>query len=264
MGLRETTRRIIALVEETSGLPVLVSEDPNLQTLAMMRMARGGASAHTIMYKPAPDGQPDYLIAYQCGFILRHFAPPPDQRFDFAAAKTGRDIVDRLLSDPRGPGSKLKLPPSMREQLRDQLFDGLMLQLRSIPVGLRVDAWILDAYPDLAPLQRASVLQQLQENQATLGPDVRKIAPKKVYAASVTMNATFAAFWTRAFDDPALSLPYRTAGYEKTGRELLQLFDQCPSEPIYDRELVDLWGEHLSLSSWYQWIPSAVGKPAAA
>ena len=76
MGLRETTRSIIALVEEVSAFPVLVSEDPNLQTLAVVRMARGGASAHTITYKPAPSSQPDYLIAYQCGFILRHFAPP--------------------------------------------------------------------------------------------------------------------------------------------------------------------------------------------
>ena len=139
-----------------------------------------------------------------------------------------------------------------------------MLQLRSIPVGLRVDAWILDTYPDLARLQRVSALQQLQENQATLGPDVRKIAPRKVYDASVSMNAAFAAFWTRAFHDPALSLPYRTAGYEKTGKELLQFFDQLPSEPSHDRELIDLWGTHLSLSSWYQWIPSVVGKPAAA
>ena len=112
MGLRETTRRIIALVEETSGFPVLVSEDPNLQTLATMRMARGGASAHTISYKPSPGTHPDYLIAYQCGFILRHFAPPPDQRFDLVAAKTGRELVGRLLSHPGGPASKLKLPPS--------------------------------------------------------------------------------------------------------------------------------------------------------
>lgn len=44
-----------------------------------------------------------------------------------------------------------------------------MLQLRSIPVGLRVDAWILDIYPDLAPLQRIFVLQQLQENQMAPG-----------------------------------------------------------------------------------------------
>jgi hypothetical protein len=265
MASRQTTRSIISLVEETTGFPIVVSEDPGLQTLAIVRMARGvGASAHTISYKPSPGTPPDYLIAYQCGFILRHFAVPPDQRFDLAPAKTGRDVVDRLLSGPGGPASKLKLPPSTRERLRDQLFDGLMLQLRSIPIGLRIDAWILATYPDLVPLQRISVLQQLQENQATLGPDVRKIAPRKVYDASVGMNAAFAAFWTRAFRDPALSLPYRTAGYEKTGRELLDLFDQLPPEPSHDRELIDLWGHHLTLSSWYQWTPFASGNPTAA
>ena len=77
MGFRETTRQIVALAEEVSGFPVLVSEDPGLQTLAVVRMARGGALAHTISYKPSPGTQPDYLIAYQCGYIIRHFAPPP-------------------------------------------------------------------------------------------------------------------------------------------------------------------------------------------
>lgn len=76
MGLRETTRSIIALVEEVSGFPVLVTEDPSLQTLAVVRMARGDVSVHTIAYKPSADTQPNYLIAYQCGFILRHYAPP--------------------------------------------------------------------------------------------------------------------------------------------------------------------------------------------
>jgi hypothetical protein len=266
MGLRETTRSIITLVEEKSGFPVLVSEDPSLQVLAMVRMARGDVSVHTIVYNPSgrAGAQPDYLIAYQCGFILRHFAPPPERRFDFSPAGTGRDTVGRLLSDPQGTASKLGLSPTVREQLCDQLFDGLMRQLRSIPVGMRVDTWIRDSYPDLAPLQRRAALRQLQDNQGTLGPDARKIAPKKVYTTSVAMNAAFAAFWAREFDDPALSVPYRTAGYHKAGNDLLELFDRVPTEANNDRELIDSWGHHLSLSSWYRWIPYVVSKPAAA
>ena len=54
------------------------------------------------------------------------------------------------------------------------------------------------------------------------------------------------------------------AAAHKTGRELLKLFDQLPSDASRDRELIDQWGNHLSLASWYQWIPSRVGKPAAA
>jgi hypothetical protein len=71
MSLRDVTRAIIDQVERVSGHPVLVTEDRFLQTLAAVRMARGKALAHTITYNPAAGNQPDYLIAYQCGFIRR-------------------------------------------------------------------------------------------------------------------------------------------------------------------------------------------------
>src|SRR5690242_9348362 len=133
MSLREVTRAIIAQVERVSGGPVLVTEDRSLQTLAAVRMARGNAPAHTVTYNPASSTQPDYLIAYQCGFILRLFANPPSDRWDFAAAAQSREIVHRLLTGPDGPARKLHLALPAVEKLRDQLFDGLMLQLRSIP-----------------------------------------------------------------------------------------------------------------------------------
>ena len=174
MSLRDVTRAVIAQVENASGRPVLATEDDSLPTLASVRMARGNAPAHTITYNPGAGSAPDYLIAYQCGFILRLFANPPSNRWDFAPAARSREIVHGLLTGPDGPARKLQLAPSAVEKLRDQLFDGLMVQLRSIPVGLRIDAWILRDYQELATLQRSAVLRQLQDNQATLAPDVRK------------------------------------------------------------------------------------------
>ena len=255
MSLREVTRAIIAQVERVSGHPVLVTEDRSLQTLAAVRMARGNAPAHTITYNPAASSQPDYLIAYQCGFILRLFASSPSERRDFAPTAHGREMVHRLLSGPEGPARKLRLEPHVVEKLRDQLFDGLMVQLRSIPVGLRVDAWILRDHQELAPLQRSAVLRQLQDSQATLAPDVRKIAPTKVYKASVTMNAAFALFWSRTWDDPALSVAYKAAGYDKPSARLLSIFDEISDEPTADRQLVDAWASELGLSNWYEWVP---------
>jgi len=220
-----------------------------------MRMARGNTPVHTITYNPSVTTQPDYFIAYQCGFILRLFAVPPSDRWDFAPTAHGRETVDRLLRGSEGPARKLNLTPHAVETLRDQLFDGLMLQLRSIPVGLRVDGWILRDHEELAPLQRSAVLRQLQDNQGTLAPDVRKIAPSKVYKGSVTINAAFALSWARIWNDPALSLPYKSAGYEKVGAQLLSILDEIPDEPTTDRQLVDAWGNQLSLSNWYEWVP---------
>jgi len=52
------------------------------------------------------------------------------------------------MSAPEGPARKLRLQPDVVEKLGDQLFDGLIVQLRSIPVGFRVDAWILSVKSD--------------------------------------------------------------------------------------------------------------------
>jgi hypothetical protein len=173
----------------------------------------------------------------------------------------GREIVERLLKDTV---RKLKLPPQVLQQLLDQLFDGLMLQLRSIPLGLRVDSWIHREYLDLAGLQREAAVRQLQDNQRSLAPDVRKIAPTKVFRSSVTMNAAFAAFWARTLKDPSLTLPFRSAGFHKDGAELLGILDEISDDPLKDCALIDAWARKLNLSNWYEWIPYGSGPSAHA
>jgi hypothetical protein len=70
MTLREVTRNVISFVESASGCPVVVSEDSSLKTLAASRIARGANRIHAISYNPSAVSEPDYLICYQCGFIL--------------------------------------------------------------------------------------------------------------------------------------------------------------------------------------------------
>jgi hypothetical protein len=199
--------------------------------------------------------EPDYLICYQCGFILRLFAVPAAGRVDLASTAEGRQVVQRLLTASDGPGKKLKLPPETIETLRDQLFDGLMTQLRSIPIGFRVDSWIMREYPELLQLQRDMVMRQIKDNLAALSPDLKKIAPKKIYQCNVSMNAAFADFWAKRFSDPSFSVPYKAAGFLKTGQELLVILEEIPDDPSADRDLIDAWMDRLNLDGWYQWVP---------
>ena len=74
MNLRQTTRDIISLVEERSGFPVQVLEDPNLPVIAQVRMARGTAPSHFVLYKPSEGEGLDYIICHQWGFALWLFA----------------------------------------------------------------------------------------------------------------------------------------------------------------------------------------------
>jgi hypothetical protein len=130
-----------------------------------------------------------------------------------------------------------------------------MTQLRSIPIGFRVDSWIIREYPELGSLQRDMIMRQIKDNLAALGPDLKKIAPKKVYQCNVSMNAAFAEFWAGQFSDLSLSIPYKAAGFLKVGQELLSSLDELADDPSSDRELIDRWMGRLNLGGWYRWIP---------
>ena len=94
MTLREVTRTVIKRVEDASGCPVVVSEDTSLKTLAAARIARGANRIHSISFNPSAVGEPDYLICFQCGFILRLFDIPAADRFDHC-----RSPLASLLND---------------------------------------------------------------------------------------------------------------------------------------------------------------------
>lgn len=252
MSLRAATRDVIAQVETTTGRPVLVQADPSLSVLATVKMARGAAPAHLVRYKP--DGNaPDYLICFQCGFILRLFANPPSQRFDFAGSRLGQARAIEVVS-VQPQVRKLSLPTPGVRQYADQLFDGLMTQLRSVPIGLRVDAWLATDYGELRALQQAFAVRQLQDNQQVLTADVRRLAVSPIYEASIAMNAAFAAYWARAMDQPSFVVPYTATGV-RAGGDLLAIWDAMDPHPTHDRDLIEAWADKLGLRGWYEWVP---------
>lgn len=253
MNFRETTNRIINLVEEQTGFPVRVTKDESLKTLATVRMARDPMPVHLIVYNPSIGTAPDYLICYQCGFILRLFDCPPSERYGFAMDNNGRKIVKKLLTSESGVASKLSLPKEIVTQLCSQFYDGIMLQLRSVPIGLRVDSWLRHDYPELKDLQEASAKKQLQDNTQVLNPKIKKITPSKIFRANMVMNAAFAQFWSQILNEPHFTLPYKATKYWYVGLKLMEIWKDIPDKPEDDYELINTWAEELGLSGWYQW-----------
>lgn len=135
-----------ALVEAASGKPVLVRADTDLKLIAKIVIARGDAPAHVVTFNPKYGEAVDYHILYQCGHALRVYLTPPTERFEVASTETGRREAAALVEGHLRQGGT-NLPDHVRGQLCNQLYDGLILQLRSIPVGFRVDAWVRDTFP---------------------------------------------------------------------------------------------------------------------
>ena len=252
--MRDEARSAMRAVEEATGVPVLVTDDPSLRTMATIKPAKLGAPAHLLRYNPKFAALADYLIAFQCGFALRLFLAPDTSRYELAGTDQGRQTTGRLLDDHLKKG-ELRLPPQSVAGLRDQLYDGLMLQLRSVPVGLRVDAWVRKEYPGLHEQQEDAARRQLAENQQSLSPQVKQIAPKMIYEASVGMGAAFAAFWERTLTDPSVVVPYRVAGLLSLGESLLRLVDDIPDDVANDKRLVEAWGDQIGVTGWFRLIP---------
>lgn len=246
----EAMNDLLRTVERETGRPVVVQADPVIPLAATLTPARGNSPLHVIRYRSSFEPERAYLVGYQCGFLLRAARTPPDARFDLTGTQSGGAEAGRLLDDHfRGTGRSL--PPAMLRGLGEQIYGGLLQQLRSIPVGLRVDAWLSNSYPVLAEQQRVAVVRQLNENAQALGPEVRAFAPEKVLAANLGMNAAFAGYFARHWGDALLVEPYRTSGYIAAGDALLRLFDETPDDPAKDRDLIDAWGRSLKLTGWY-------------
>jgi len=254
LELRQITREILKSVEETSGLPVHVIEEPKLGTLATVRMARGTMPAHVVLYKPMPGEPPDYLICYQCGFVLRKFAVPAELRFDLVDTTAAVDYVRTAMLAPDGVARKYNLQEPQIAELQNQWLQGLRIHLLSIPLGMRVAQWLANTYPELQAAQQVQVLRELAEAKAALSPKVRAITPAKVYTASQCISAAYAIFWAAICDSPDLKAPYRSR-YEKVGDKLLAIWRELPDDPAHDVELVDRWADALGLAGWYTWVP---------
>jgi hypothetical protein len=246
MSLLDCTTKILGIVESVSKRPVRVQEDPTLQLLATVTIARGSAPFHMVKYRPMLQQPPDYKICYECGFIVRLFENPPESRFVFGPSPEASSKMDDLLADR-------SLLPQVR-QMKDMLLQGILTQLRSVPIGLRVDEWLWEFCPSLRDQQISATKMQLQQNVQTLDPGIRRSFPKKIVDANTAINAAYAVFWADRLKDPAYALPYRSIGANIDGETLLDISKNIEPRPDNDWSLVDRWAEQLGLRDWYKWI----------
>lgn len=255
MILSAATQEILQLVERKTDRRVELLADASIPVLAKAKMASEALPFHLISYNPNKRGI-DYNVAYECGFILRLYENPPEERFAFAAKNSGRQAIYRSLTGNKKIRKMGLAEPAIR-QFAEQLYSGLMTQLRSVPIGLRIDSWIRNTYPSLREAQKASIAKQQQDNVQALTSEIKAAIPTTVFAANAAMNAAYALFSDNLLGTELYIVPYRSAGFENSGERLVEILNEIPEDASHDRDLVDAWAEELELQEWYEWIPIA-------
>jgi hypothetical protein len=67
--------------------------------------------------------------------------------------------------------------------------------------------------------------------------------------------AAYALLADRLLGKESYAIPYRATGVAAHGRELLAIFDNAPSGPEHDCDLVDAWAQAIGMTGWYRWTP---------
>ncbi|MEI6340522.1 MAG: hypothetical protein WCR07_01070 [Verrucomicrobiota bacterium] len=256
MSLGAISHQFLQQVEALTGLPVRVEPDERLQPplLARVQVARRGVPLHRVSYHPSARAMADYLIAFQCSFVLRLYALPPAERFELTDAPgTQPDPLDWVRAHP----ASAQLPADRQAAFADFLRTSLMSMLRSMPAGIWVDHDLRTRFPELREPQEQALRRQIDTHAALFRAEVQRSVPEHPWRLSLAMNAAFAKFWGQELGQPGWMLPYHAAGIAQRGETLLAHLKSLPPLPVNDRPLIDAWASDLGLANWLQWVPHA-------
>lgn len=138
MPFAPEVQQLIQQVEEISGLPVHVTEEPGMKVRATVVAARRGAPAHFIRFRSG-SANLDYLLASQLLFLHRSLSLPASTRWEIGATPAEQDI-----------GIKAMGLDVFNDEFARAMIGQIITQTRSYPIGFRVDDWIWEKLPACA------------------------------------------------------------------------------------------------------------------
>jgi hypothetical protein len=229
-NLGKVANDILERVEAKTGKSIQFLRDENLSVLSTLQMARNGADFHVLRYKPS-DEPLDYFVAFQAGFVLRLFDNEPNMRFDFSPKTDAPKFVEILATTGQalGPHDLQVLP-----EFSKIVAQWALMNLRSLPIGMRVDRWIATEFPELKELQKSGIAVQQQQNMDVLAYRLGKLT---VPTPLLGPNAAYALFADRMLGVESFCIPYQAIGLLSHGRELMRIWDDTSSAATNDCEL---------------------------
>jgi hypothetical protein len=247
MSLSATTLGFLKGVESSTGLKVLVEEQGSqLQAplLAKVQVARRGMPFHRVVYHPSAGDMADYLVCYQCSFILRLHSLPAAERFDLADNPVAQSDCLKWARAHEGSDS---IDADRQTQFAEFLKTSLMTMVRSVPVGIWVDQDLRARFPDLRAAQEQAIRRQVDTQAQVVSPRVLEDIPAPALQANCAINAAFAKVWSAEFNQPGWCLPYVVDGSAAGGDALLGVLDGFLATPSNDRRVIQAWADHLGL-----------------
>lgn len=232
-------------VERVSGKAVDVRPTPGLDVRARTRMARAGMPHHVILFSPKERPHLSHLLAHEFGRILRTFQTPAEERrIPVSTADTLQCARDEIWSQAHGVSA------ASRDRIVDAWIHGLIIQVTSQPVDVRVEQWIAGNYPSLREQQVRSLRTETGVIVASISPEVRHATALGIFRRSKAMNYAYlehiGEIMGRSFDSQFCNAPEVIPLGER-------LSDAFGDDVLVDQDVVARCAEILDMEDWFVW-----------
>jgi hypothetical protein len=244
------TQQIIDRVEQTTGYRVTIDVIDGIHESAQMISARPESPVHLIRVNSEQRRYADYIVAVQCGMLLVLWSDPtrvpelaPDQeKCDYWGKRWSQS--KQLASLPQGSALRMA----------SFYLQGLIQQLQSMPLEIRVARLCFETCPGLRGMQEEMFTTHLRKLSELFSPDIRQQAPPEVFDRNVAMNAALAKACGDLVGSRLPLIPYVATGYLERGEQLLAAVDALP-EPTSENHVkaVDSWAGQLGMGSLFHW-----------
>ncbi len=252
LELMDPVQTILGLVEERTGKEIRHVERKDLPVSAELKVAQRDESVHSLLYRNEHSEEVNYLVAHQCGHVLRLFGAREGQRFiPVANRKTMMSYLLEMDEDLQRLSSVFG-PEKVRKLVR-LWYEGVVFQVTRMPPDIMIDRWLYDEYPELRPLQMNALRNQRRAAVLGLSDDMRKVTPSKVYYASNVMNYVYFKVLEDHFHLDFVA-PYHKTVFLYDGQSLVRLTEQgYVNTHEGDRAMIDEWARRLQITTWFEW-----------
>jgi hypothetical protein len=249
-GLRQETQDLLEYACDVSQKGILIAPDPASPYCASVQLAGPADPYHTLTYHPDCGIDPQYLIAHECGHVIRLCsASSADHRLPQIRAPTESPYVAVEWEAL----SRAGLPElDIRARLSELSLD-IFQALISGPADIHIEDWLYQQYEGMRPWQKAA-------HASTAGYTARflKAAPPIYQGLSqirATLGYALLAEVADRIEAPELAAPLADYADLVLGRELRGVVEIIGDQGTPgDIETGCQWARLLGLGDSIRWV----------